>query len=69
MKFIDKYKVEYLDYKLFTNAWGLIDHKEKAIHIEALINERFGEGYRLKEVISLNDSVGAQHMTFIFEKM
>ena len=69
MKYIDKFKVDYLDYKLYTNNWGAVNHIEKAHQIEALINERFGEGYKLKEVVSMNDAGGFHHMTFIFEKI
>lgn len=69
MKYIDQYKVEYLDYKLFTNSWGVINHIEKSIQIEALINEKYGEGFKLKEVIAMSDPMGFQHMTFIFEKI
>jgi hypothetical protein len=69
MRFIDKYKVDYLDYKLFTSSWGVVNHQDKANHMEALINERYGEGYKLKEILSNVDPVGYHHLTFIFEKM
>jgi hypothetical protein len=69
LRFIDKYKVDYLDYKLFTNSWASVNHIEKAIHIEALINERFGQGYILKEILVNPDPMGYLHHTFIFEKI
>jgi hypothetical protein len=47
MKLTDHYKVDILESKLYTNSWGVVDNREKAFHMEAIINERFTQGYKL----------------------
>ncbi len=68
-KFTDKYRVEVLDPKLYTSSWGVPNLKERALHFEAFINERYAQGYEVKEIIPSMDSVGVTHWTFIFSKI
>jgi hypothetical protein len=66
-KMIDKYKVDVLEGKLFTNGWGIVNQLEKAHHIEALCNERYGQGYKLINI--LENFTTTTVVTCVFEKV
>lgn len=65
-----KYKVDFIDPKLYKNSWGIIDYYEVKNHYEAMLEDNLRQGYSLIKILDqFTDGMGQQgpHM-FIFER-